>query len=374
MMMMTIKKRGQYCEVYRASQHDKLTANKKTPPLLPVAGACRFNGYTDLLVRIFDIVMDLLTLRLNLHGSRILLHHDSIKVVEQLSQFDQITLNLLDLLVPRPHHLGNLLRVAASVTLDKLRRISMCRSSNKEMCAYSLAENLLVRGVLHSFLNFSVGGVGPHDAVLSRHLLLQPLSEIGLHLLVFRNGGLQSSLDSSDLSFVARGSGIGHLLDALHAFDKVAIEILGFGGQVLRLCANGVLTGGIGVTEESTIHDVHLIDVVVDRVDATVDVSTLVQDRVWIAARHGAHFCKQMSAASSCVASAATYHSWFHGPAQGPGHKECPAAAGYKGRTGRTRSRYCCRSPILVSMMRRSTTWRQLELTLMTAVVLDREV
>lgn len=68
--------------------------------------------------------MDNLTLLLDLDGGRVLLNNNSIKVGEQLGQFNQVTLNLLDLLVSCPHHLGNLLRIAPSVTLDELQGVS----------------------------------------------------------------------------------------------------------------------------------------------------------------------------------------------------------------------------------------------------------
>lgn len=69
--------------------------------------------------------MDDLTLLLDLDGSRILLNDNSIKIGEQLGQFNQVTLNLLDLLVACPHHLGNLLCIASPVALNELQGVSI---------------------------------------------------------------------------------------------------------------------------------------------------------------------------------------------------------------------------------------------------------
>lgn len=70
--------------------------NEEAPPLLAVAAAGFLNGSTNLVVPLYNVVVNLLALLLNVGNKRLLLLDNLVEVLEQLSKLNHLTLDILD--------------------------------------------------------------------------------------------------------------------------------------------------------------------------------------------------------------------------------------------------------------------------------------
>jgi hypothetical protein len=70
--------------------------NEEAPPLLAVAAAGFLNGSTNLVVPLYNVVVNLLALLLDVGNKRLLLLDNLVEVLEQLSKLNHLTLDVLD--------------------------------------------------------------------------------------------------------------------------------------------------------------------------------------------------------------------------------------------------------------------------------------
>jgi hypothetical protein len=121
---MTMMMRTRTCQ-YKASSGtyvSKLTADEQAPPLLAVSAPGFLDGATNLRVRLDDVGVDLLTLLLDVLNEWLLLHDNLVEVLEQLCQFDHLSLDLLDGLVALLDVPQARLGLAATVGVNELQK------------------------------------------------------------------------------------------------------------------------------------------------------------------------------------------------------------------------------------------------------------
>lgn len=82
-----------------SNDDDDEDADEQAPPLLPVASTRADNRRANLLVTLCYVLADFLALLLNVGDQRLLLLHDLVKVLEELSKLNHLTLNVLNGLV-----------------------------------------------------------------------------------------------------------------------------------------------------------------------------------------------------------------------------------------------------------------------------------
>lgn len=241
-----------------------LTADTQAPPLLLAGLARGVHGHANLLVTLVEVLDNLLALLLDLRDGGLLLDDEDVHVLEELGQLDHLLLNLLQgslaVLDGRQHGVGLLL---ATGLHD------------------GLLENLGTgTGILHSLTDLALVGVGAHNAVLTGHLVLGALAELGLDLLVLLDGALQAAVDAADLRRVLGRLAFGGGLDLADAVCEGAVLGHRLGGEGVELAGGGGVRGGVCVGECSLLQHAELVEVLLDLVDALVDGSALVQDRV----------------------------------------------------------------------------------------------
>lgn len=241
------------------------TNDEQTPPLLPPRRLGTLDTRLQLLVPLLHIVNDLLTLGLDIHHGRLLLHHQDIHILEQLRQLDHLALDLLDGLVPALHGIQGGSGLSLSVALQQ-----------------GLAEDLLLRRVLDRLLHLLLRGVGPHDAVLSRHLRLQLAAEVGLDVLVLVDGRLELAIRLANLRRVARTPRLGLRLDGLDAAGEVAVHGHGVRTQGVELPVRGRLGAAVGVVEGALLEHAEAREVLLDGLDALVDGAAFVEDGIGV--------------------------------------------------------------------------------------------
>lgn len=253
----------------------QLTGNKQAPPLLLARRACGADGGFHLLVTLVEVLDRLLGLLLDVGHSGLLLDDQGVHVLEQLRQLDQLLLDLLQLgltvLDGRQDGLG----LATSVALHQ-----------------SLLEDLAT-SVLNGGLDFALVGVGPHNTVLPGHLVLRLFTELGLVRLVRPDGLLEATVDSLDLGAVLGQIAVGVALDHAHPLSQGAVEGHGLGAEAVELPVAVAAGRAIGIVERPLLEHAHLVEVLVDGVDAFVDIAALVQNGIRVGAaalRERRHF------------------------------------------------------------------------------------
>lgn len=70
--------------------------DKEAPPLLAVAAAGLLNGTTNLIVPLNNVLVNLLTLLLDVGNEWLLLLNNLVEVLEQLCKLNHLSLNVLD--------------------------------------------------------------------------------------------------------------------------------------------------------------------------------------------------------------------------------------------------------------------------------------
>ena len=97
------------------------------------------------------------------------------------------------------------------------------------------------------------------------------------------DGCPKSPLHLSDLGSVTGTPGIGRLFDGLHAINQVAVQVLGPASKLLRLTADRILPSRVSITEQASMKIIDLVNVVLDFIDTTINLSTMIQDgvRIW---------------------------------------------------------------------------------------------
>lgn len=241
------------------------TAYAQAPPL-PLASISRaLNRNANLLSSLVHVLNNFLALHLNVRDSRFLLHNQCLHILEQLSELNHLLLNLLDSLVSVLHSVKSRSALASSIALEQ-----------------SLREDLLVRGILHSLANFSFRSIWSNNAVLASHLLLQPLSERGVHGLVFLDCSLKLTVNFAKLRCILGRSGLALLLDRFDSASEVAVHGHRLGGNGIELSVGLAVGGGIGVIERALLKLGKVSEVLFDRVDAFVDFTQLVENCIGI--------------------------------------------------------------------------------------------
>ena len=122
---------------------------------------------------------------------RLLLHDNSIQVLEQLGQLDHGLLDLLDCVVALAHVGQGALGLAAAVGVHEC-----------------LLEDLRVAAGFADFAQLGLGCVRVHDQVLPFLLLLDFVPEGGLLLLEVVDGFLDAAVEVADLWRVLREAGV----------------------------------------------------------------------------------------------------------------------------------------------------------------------
>lgn len=248
-----------------------LTTDTQANPLLLASLAGRVDGDANLLVTLIEVLDDLLGLLLNLGDGNLLLDDQGVHILEQLGELNHLLLNLdeggVTILDSAESGAGSALTVALHE---------------------GLLEDLATSGVLDGGLNLGLGGVGANDAVLAGHLVLGALSELRLDLLVLLDGRLEAAVDTGDVGVVLCRLGLGVGLDDADAFCEAAVEAHGVGREGIELLVGGARCRAVGVIECSLLDVTELLEVLLDSVDAAVNVAALVQDGVGVAMAEGA--------------------------------------------------------------------------------------
>jgi hypothetical protein len=248
-----------------------LTTDTQADPLLLASLAGRVDGDANLLVTLIEVLDHLLGLLLNLGDGNLLLDDQGVHILEQLGELNHLLLNLdkggVTILDSAESGAG----AALAVALHK-----------------GLLEDLTTGSVLDSGLDLSFAGIGANDTVLAGHLVLGALSELRLNLLVLLNGRLEAAVDTGDVGVVLCRPGLRVGLDDADAFCEAAVEAHGVGREGIELLVGGARGRAVGVIECSLLDVTELLKVLLDGVDAAVNVAALVQDGVGVAMAEGA--------------------------------------------------------------------------------------
>lgn len=240
-----------------------LAGDTQAPPLLLAGLARGFDGDTNLLVALVQVLDDLLALLLNLCDGGLLLDDEHIHVLEQLCELHHLLLDLLQ------SGLAVLDGIEDAVSLG---------------LAAGLHDGLLEdlgtgTGVLNSGADLLLVGVGAHNAVLASHLILCAFAELGLDLLVLLNGTFQAAVDAADLRRVLGRLALGGGLDLANTVGERAVHGHGLGGEGIELTGGRGRGGGIGIGDGSVLQHAQLVQVGLDLVNSLVDGSAFVEDR-----------------------------------------------------------------------------------------------
>lgn len=245
----------------------RLTADAEADPLLLARLAGRDNGNANLLVALVEILHHLLRLLFDLGHGHVLLHDERVHVLEELGELDHLALDLLQssmaVLDGREGGAG----LAAAVRLHE-----------------SLGEDLASGDVLDGGADLLLGRLGPDDAVLPGHLVLHAPAELGLELLILLDGRLETAVDAAHLGAVLREAAVRIRLHLAHAFREAAVHGHRLGRQRIQLPVRRRSCRRVGVVQRPLLQHPQLFEVLLDGVDAPVNLPTLVQDRVRVAA------------------------------------------------------------------------------------------
>lgn len=198
------------------------TTDTQANPLLLACLAGSVDSHTNLLVTLIQVLDNLLTLLLNLSDSGLLLNNESVHVLEKLCELDHLLLDLLKSLVTVLNSAQGGAGAALAVTLH-----------------HSLAENLATSCVLNSSLDLLLRSIGTNNTVLTSHLVLGSLSELGLDLLVLGNGGLETAINTGDMRVVLGRAGLGAGLDGADSLGELTVERHGVSGKRVELAVGG---------------------------------------------------------------------------------------------------------------------------------------
>lgn len=152
----------------------------------------------------------------------------------------------------------------------------------------SLAEDLVVAGILDSSANLGLGGIRADNAVLAGHLVLGTLAELRLNLLVALDGLLETSVNAADLGLVLGRVRLGVGLDGADAVGEGSVKSHGVCGERVELAVGHARGRGIGIIESTLLEHTKLLKVALDLVNASVNVTALIEDGVGVAAAHRA--------------------------------------------------------------------------------------
>ena len=148
---------------------------------------------------------------------------------------------------------------------------------------YRLANDLVVRSIFNGLPDFLVTSIGSNDAVLPLHLRRQLVSEVSINLLIFIDGGLQFPIHKPDLRSVPWVARLFLLLDRLDTSTKAAVEGHGVGAEGIELSICGGGLARVRIVNGSLLQKAKTFQVALNRIDAPVDVATLVKDGVGVA-------------------------------------------------------------------------------------------
>ncbi|KAI6761185.1 hypothetical protein HG531_001738 [Fusarium graminearum] len=252
----------------RRARREGMTA---ADPLLLASLAGSVDSHTNLLVTLVKVLDNLLTLLLNLGDGSLLLNNESVHVLEELCQLDHLLLNLLKGLVTVLNGAQGSTGATLAVTLH-----------------HGLAENLATSCVLNSSLDLLLRGVGANDTVLPGHLVLGSLSELRLDLLVLGNGSLEAAINTGDMRVVLGRVGLGTGLDGADSFGKLTVKRHGLSRKSVELTVGGTGTRAVGIIKGSLLDHTKLLEVLLNGVDSTVDITALVENSVGVTLSKGA--------------------------------------------------------------------------------------
>lgn len=148
--------------------------------------------------------------------------------------------------------------------------------------AHGLLEDLRV-WLLNCFLHLSLCGLGSHDSVLSRLLLLHLLSEFAFNTLIIVDSFLKLPVHPAHLWRVSGTAAFAIALDLFEFVAQIAIR-----GHDLCIPAVDIGVGGT-IVEDAAVEALEVYQLRLEVVDSLVNGLTLVQDVVAIAAATAAH-------------------------------------------------------------------------------------
>jgi hypothetical protein len=166
--------------------------------------------------------------------------------------------------------------------------LDSAESSARAALAIALHERLLedlttTGGVLDGSANLLLRSIGAHNTVLTGHLVLGALAELRLDLLVLLDGGLEATVDPTDLGAVPWARCIRAGLDLANTVGEGTVESHGLGGEGVELAVGLARGRAVGIVEGTLLDHAELLQVLFDGVDTTVDVAALVQDGIGVA-------------------------------------------------------------------------------------------
>jgi hypothetical protein len=191
-------------------------ADTKADPLLFACGACTHDRTVNLHVALLQVLVCIHGLCLDVLHHRLLLHDDSVQILEQLLQLEHSLLDLLN----------------GGVTLADVRERTLSLTATIRVHE-RLLEDLGIRAFACSFLDLLLCRIGPDNEELSALLFLNILPELALNLLVRVDGLANAAVQGVDLGLVPRVLGVVARLDALHAVGKSAVA-------AHDICAEGI--------------------------------------------------------------------------------------------------------------------------------------
>jgi hypothetical protein len=198
------------------NNQDDGNTDTKADPLLFARSPGTYDRTVDLHIALLQVLVRVHGLCLDILHHRLLLHDNSVQILEQLLQLEHGLLDLLDG--------GMALTDVGECTLSLTATIRVHES---------LLEDLGIRAFARSFLNLLLGRIGPDNEELSALLLLHVLSELALHLLVRVDGLANATVQGVDLGLVPGVLRLVARLDTLHTVGKSAVA-------AHDICAEGV--------------------------------------------------------------------------------------------------------------------------------------
>lgn len=196
-----------------------------------------------------DVLCHLFALLLYLCDSGLLLNHQRLKILKELGNLNQLLLDLLNGLMSIVDHVQGVLRLASTITLEKLILTSAPDYPTVDLGTYSLTEYLIRGTILNNSLHFLFGGVRVDHPKISRYLRLKLPPKISLDRLKLLNGSLQPAVHSTHLRSILRTSRVWLSLDVLEACGKVPVQDHGIVTELVKLPVDGGIRASVGVTK-----------------------------------------------------------------------------------------------------------------------------
>jgi len=150
--------------------NDEHNDNPEADPLLLSCAPSALDALIKFRVGLDYVLLDLLSLLLNVGDERLLLHDNIVEILEELGEFNDGLLDALNLVVALSHSIEGSLRLAAAVRVEK--------SLLKDLCVW----------VLNCLPNLFIASIRPHNSILPSLLLLHLFPEIAFNTLVVVDG------------------------------------------------------------------------------------------------------------------------------------------------------------------------------------------